>query len=971
MKNYKVAISYIKGYFLSYLFILKHIIYEIKLATLIKKFHTIFSNNIDKLMNILNINKQNNIFYRILLVGTTTLFVFTGCSQMNNDYASTQNEIATAGGCGAKDCHPITPLAKFPPTTGIHTPHLAKTNPISGVQVTCTDCHYEHLNNPLHKNGTINGYDSTKMVQSSGNIINFDEDNPNALWHDESGTCMNVACHKGEYTFIWDFEGTATDPTTGEYTGDTNCLSCHTYAIPSNIQALKVTGLIRRAIKPEFPENSTHAHYGAQLDSNDCKVCHYIDAVSGGVTHRSGDIYLYAMDNEDTGVTIAGETGYFYKLRDDKTLDAAITAKNLNLSNFCLGCHDSDGAAILAANALDPFGNGNQPPDAKTAFLSGNVGGVPTTYVDTNYKTTGYTYYSSNARTVNTRHDVFATDHSVNGTTLDCLDCHNPHTSAKEQPVVHPWARTRAYDFNDADPVLDRQKKNSFCLECHMGGETAIAPDPAETNPYKMQFPPRVNPQRSGTDTGLNEYAIDYNNWTNYYGLFETTPGVFLPGQPGEGQYIFLSTGTLAAGRISKWNSSSMYLDAVNGYSGSMEVLVDNTISIGDTFEFRLCPWWRPNCDVTTIRSLTYLDGYIGYGDAAVSNLTLIRQGTPGKASLIKGVNSGGYGASPWYVNLSWRFSPHGKDSKRTWKNVTSKHRYYDKADGINYAAELMCINCHNKHGSTNLYSINEIVDGSSYYNDGYYNGTSGFKNTASGTPEPIVQNLAPVQITTASTGGVYLAPLCEKCHYTKGAHGGHSNTFVCDPNDAACTTNPPDPQACVNCHNHGGIADKDGWLKFPGDEPEYGENDSFGSQDTTLDLCGNGILDGNPVLGLDLSDVTLPLLEECDDGNNINGDGCTNACEIEVEKPSPIITEHIPSDIIVNENGVPTGIVTEAAGGEEEDYVEPVGCFIGGDSTVPASGTGYLFGPTAFILLYYRLRRKLIQIIKKIFGKK
>jgi cysteine-rich repeat protein len=37
--------------------------------------------------------------------------------------------------------------------------------------------------------------------------------------------------------------------------------------------------------------------------------------------------------------------------------------------------------------------------------------------------------------------------------------------------------------------------------------------------------------------------------------------------------------------------------------------------------------------------------------------------------------------------------------------------------------------------------------------------------------------------------------------------------------------------------------------------------------------ICGDGVLD---------NDVTIPYVEECDDGNTVGGDGCSESCVIE-----------------------------------------------------------------------------------------
>ena len=62
------------------------------------------------------------------------------------------------------------------------------------------------------------------------------------------------------------------------------------------------------------------------------------------------------------------------------------------------------------------------------------------------------------------------------------------------------------------------------------------------------------------------------------------------------------------------------------------------------------------------------------------------------------------------------------------------------------------------------------------------------------------------------------------------------------------------------------------------GEECDDGNNiDGDGcNSDCVIEFCGDGILQPN-------------LREECDDGNNIDGDGCNANCQIET-KPIPVM---------------------------------------------------------------------------------
>ncbi len=87
-----------------------------------------------------------------------------------------------------------------------------------------------------------------------------------------------------------------------------------------------------------------------------------------------------------------------------------------------------------------------------------------------------------------------------------------------------------------------------------------------------------------------------------------------------------------------------------------------------------------------------------------------------------------------------------------------------------------------------------------------------------------------------------------------------------------------------------------------PGEECDDGNNvDGDGCSAVCTDECGNGVLDGveecddgNNVDGDGCSAVctdecgngVLDGVEECDDGNNVDGDGCSAVCEIEDTEP-------------------------------------------------------------------------------------
>ncbi len=128
--------------------------------------------------------------------------------------------------------------------------------------------------------------------------------------HQIGTTC--TSCHPHEEGFM---------PTGG-------CTDCHAVAQGSRRQIVDVGG--------DF-ERSSH-HVQTAIDDDDCVACHY----TGG--HQAGTVVLR---DPDDGVN----TTYDY--------DPATPA---GVEDFCVGCHDGDGALALDT-PMQPFTDGQAPPD--------------------------------------------------------------------------------------------------------------------------------------------------------------------------------------------------------------------------------------------------------------------------------------------------------------------------------------------------------------------------------------------------------------------------------------------------------------------------------------------------------------------------------------------------------------------------------------------------------------------------------
>lgn len=274
-------------------------------------------------------------------------------------------------------------------------------------------------------------------TSTSGNVV-----------HDAGEVCTNCHNHNGGHV---DNAFSA-----GE------CLDCHNQ--PQEITS--APGTFRRQIDIEFPPSpetagSAHAHFGGELDSNDCRVCHY------QIYHRvDGKIRLWGGDKE-VQINLDGQlenTSIVYigdNIDNIKNIEAQ---KYEDISDFCMSCHDADGMNS-SPYPFDPFGNGNPPPDAATAFKgSRNASG------DYDNNILGVSF--GTGRAVLSHHPLSKADQDgAGGVKIECTNCHGVHSASKTNKLVDPDNTSVAWS-----PGPDG-KTNPFCLKCHDGGMSPGAPD--------------------------------------------------------------------------------------------------------------------------------------------------------------------------------------------------------------------------------------------------------------------------------------------------------------------------------------------------------------------------------------------------------------------------------------------------------------------------------------------------------------
>ncbi|NOX85824.1 MAG: hypothetical protein GXO86_07665 [Chlorobi bacterium] len=311
----------------------------------------------------------------------------------------------------------------------------------------CKQCHQTH--NP----NLTNIYMTKDEVQTTNSglkpVLFITETGPNSFADGDNtydGICE--VCHtttkyhrnnsSGNHVHNLNINCVACHSHADEFVAQGGCISCHSYN-QDNLDGVPVGG--RRAIVAEFPASNAHAHYGGNLDNSDCVVCH---SMSG---HKNG--YVKLIDPDDGSILT------FLK-PDSLHTDP-------DVSNFCMGCHDADGAQFLT-NPFDPFGNGNTPPDVATRFLGTLQWNE--WYGDVCFGNEG------TMRGVNSHHDISDADQAFSGAKLECLNCHGSHTSSASTPLIDPFNATTVWSGTG----------NGFCLSCHNGG----------TGPDNPGFPANV-----------------------------------------------------------------------------------------------------------------------------------------------------------------------------------------------------------------------------------------------------------------------------------------------------------------------------------------------------------------------------------------------------------------------------------------------------------------------------------------------
>jgi hypothetical protein len=338
--------------------------------------------------------------------------------------------------------------------------------------MTCTDCHNPHDN-------MGNRFGGTNLAQVGKKL-------------DGTGDAMIPTPNSGDRYVVFESRGTdaggpslysfADNDEDGDSYYDGACETCHTQALnhrnnsSGNHSHYTGTNCIachphdgffhgsgggcpdcHSAIFSKFDQVSHHvaAATSGTVSEDDCQVCHQEPTSN----HQDGFINL---KHPDTGAAVTpfpkGST------RNTSILPSAETWAVLDVQDFCLACHDNNGATNteISGNALRPFSVGAKDvPDANTQFSSSDYhhavlqnGTNP--YCDANTMASPWT-----------NHDK-----------ITCFDCHEftGHGSAYQRMLLDP------IDFDTMETATTKSDLpagmgltvETFCSRCHLASEYVV-----------------------------------------------------------------------------------------------------------------------------------------------------------------------------------------------------------------------------------------------------------------------------------------------------------------------------------------------------------------------------------------------------------------------------------------------------------------------------------------------------------------
>jgi predicted CXXCH cytochrome family protein len=310
-----------------------------------------------------------------------------------------------------------------------------------------------------------------------------------------------------------------------------SCISCHSSTqggAPPND---------RRAVVTEFSLASTHVEFTSLVDE-DCTVCHQQSSITPSHNHQDGFLTLWDTDNHSN-------SGFQLNDHSDPLTTSSEAAK---LNNFCLTCHDSNGAQA-ELNPAAPFSGSIAPVDIATNWPpsshatspvsclgdgafgchGGGHGGeklnllapaspaaTPTNFSE---EEEGFCYNchdgspaSTNIQSefAKTYHHPVVNSQQSGGRKVECTSCHNPHqaTASLGAPGPRTTPRPATGPLEGVDgintsgtAVSPAAYEYEVCYKCHETG----------TAPTQRQYP-QTNVRLEFNGTKSSYHPVTTNN---------------------------------------------------------------------------------------------------------------------------------------------------------------------------------------------------------------------------------------------------------------------------------------------------------------------------------------------------------------------------------------------------------------------------------------------------------------------------
>ena len=509
-------------------------------------------------------------------------------------------------------------------------------------------------------------------------------------------------------------------------TKSATCAICHDKAI-------------RPAIDNTIPLIHHAATSGNHASLGDCTYC-----------HQSAGMESTPLTQAADHSTISGaECTVCHTATAGTAAGMPVSPTDNRVHDTCVTCHDTNGLLLSVAAA-----NKAGTPATVTEMVAGNCAGCHGDNLSADHCLTCHSVAQDNGddRPTGGRRPVVvefpaSNAHAHYGATLNsqaCLVCHDMATHKDGYVDLVDADNGGIYHFERPETLVTDPDVSSFCQSCHdADGATRLA---SPLDPFGNGNPaPDIKTKFQGT--------LQWNEWY--------------------GDYCYGAEGTMRA-----VNSHHDISTADQSFSGAkIECLSCHGVHIAS----QSAPLANPN-STNAVWAGTYNDfclschnGGTGAADPGFPT------GVTGPAIALRGLESCGYGAEPWYVDFTWANGAHGEQSKRSWTGYSGAPSYV-----------LSCKDCHDPHGSYtptntpgNPYMIRDVVDGSSYVDDGVRTGPlwTGPPWTTYGDTRAVKITISGVNVGWGGTEG-----LCNVCHASwREAMWAHT-----------------DCGGCQTCHGHG-----------------------------------------------------------------------------------------------------------------------------------------------------------------------